>query len=263
MNRFLRLVFSFLLSSALVVGARGADFERRLIPIAAGATPGGFGTVWTTRTTVVAEVPETEIVGVVTARVPPLFGRSRPSRVALPFSLAEPPGTILYIRADHASKVHVTAALLQEGVAAAQPLGLPVVSEKELVSDTIFFLDIVNDARARRHLRVYSLDLEHPNPIVLVRIQASFEPFLNAWDVTSETAHRLRAVQRIMTDYQGTVALPVRPLSLELPLEPLLRSLPEGAELAVSVVPSEGLHIWAMVSETDNATQRVRLFLPD
>jgi hypothetical protein len=251
MNRFLRLVFSFLLSSALVVGARGADFERRLIPIAAGATPGGFGTVWTTRTTVVAEVPETEIVGVVTARVPPLFGRSRPSRVALPFSLAEPPGTI------------VTAALLQEGVAAAQPLGLPVVSEKELVSDTIFFLDIVNDARARRHLRVYSLDLEHPNPIVLVRIQASFEPFLNAWDVTSETAHRLRAVQRIMTDYQGTVALPVRPLSLELPLEPLLRSLPEGAELAVSVVPSEGLHIWAMVSETDNATQRVRLFLPD
>jgi hypothetical protein len=57
---------------------------------------------------------------------------------------------------------------------------------------------------------------------------------------------------------------PGRPLALELALDPIFRAFPEGTELAVSIAPaSAGLHIWGMVSETDNITQHVRIVLPE
>jgi hypothetical protein len=54
-----------------------------------------------------------------------------------------------------------------------------------------------------------------------------------------------------------------RPLALEVPLDPILESIPEGALVAISVLPaSEDLRIWAILSETNNTTQRVRISVP-
>lgn len=266
MSRILTMSFVF----SVALGASAADFERRMIPVAAASTAGAHGTVWTTRATIVADVTQTEIIGLIAINVPPVYSRAFPNRVALPFTENEPPGTVLYIPRDDAPNVHFTATLMEHersqdpwSAPPRQLIGLPVVRESDFVNRTIYFADLTKDVRSRRHLRVYSLDLDDDEPVVRVRMQAAFESDPNPWDVVAEAPHRLTAVQRFMTDYQGTVSLPVRPLALELDLDSLLAAVPDGAAIAVSVVPPPGLRIWALVSETNNETQRVRLVLPD
>lgn len=255
---------TFFLLCSVVLHASAADYERRLIPIAAGPTPGAFGTIWATNTKAVGESPtEIEIVGVLPTRIPPGYGHSYPGNVALPTSVNEPPGTILYIPSDGSGALHVSAELEERQITdVATPL--PVVKEREFIAQTRYFLHLEKRAAVRLYLRVYSLDLSHPAPNVRIRIQANTLPSSNPWIFVYDTVHTLSAQQKTMTDAAGMVTVPIRPLAIEVPLDALLGNVPEGVELAVSVVPvSPDLKIWAMVSETDNITQRVSLRTPD
>ncbi|HEX2836062.1 MAG TPA: hypothetical protein VHW00_23860 [Thermoanaerobaculia bacterium] len=257
-------IWALFLLCGVGLHAGAIDYERRLIPIAAGPTPGAFGTIWATNTMAVGESStEIEIVGVLPTRIPPGYGHSYPGNVALPTSVNEPPGTILYIPGDASGALHISAEL-EERQLTGTATQLPVVKEHEFLARTRYFLHLEKRAGARIHLRVYSLDLSHVAPNVRIRIQANTLPSSNPWIFVYDSVHTLSAKQQTMTDVAGTITVAIRPLAIELPLDALLRDVPDGVELAVSVVPaSEDLKIWAMVSETDNASQRVSLRTPD
>lgn len=251
-----------LLALAVATMMQAQEYEPRLIPIAADETRGAFGTVWNTKVTVVGELPvETEPIGFIFAFVPPGVARSQPIELAVPGSIAEPPGTIVYIRSEAANTVHMTATVRERGSADAIPI--PVVRQNAFANRTGYFLGLIRKPSTRLTLRVYSIDLSAADPQVRVRVQANVPPYLRPWEFVYDQPCRLSVRQRMMSDYQGTVSLPVRPLALELGLDALLSNVPEGAELAISVVPLGDLRIWSMLSETDSSTQRVRLLYVD
>lgn len=237
-------------------------YERRLIPLAADATPGAFGTVWNTRVTAVGELPgETELIGFLVTFVPPGVARSQPIPLLVPRSVNEPPGTIAYIPSDVAQTIHLTA--IVEERHSREEVAVPVVREDAFANRTGYFMDLTRNASSRLTLRVYSLDLAADDASVRVRIQANIPPYFRPWEFIYDDVHPLTVQQRMMSDYQGTVSLPVRPLALELGLDSLLTNVPEGSELAVSVVPAGELRIWSMLSETNSSTQRVALRYTD
>lgn len=248
----------FLLAILIATLVHAQEYERRLIPLAALGTPGAFGTVWNTRVTAVAEGDLTELVGFIVTSVPPGVGSSQPQPLVVPRSVAEPPGTIAYIPAGASARVHLTA-IVEERSGSHEEISIPIVRERAFTNETGYFLDLTRRPTRRLTLRVYSLDLTAADAQVRVRIQVNQPPYLRPWEFVYDQAHRLLALQRLMSDYQGTVSLPVRPLALEIGLDALLRDVPEGAELAVSVVPIGELRIWSMLSETDGVTQRVTL----
>lgn len=249
---------------SLALGA--AEYQRRLVPVTVVGAPGAYGTRWTTRVIAVQELEDgTEIVGDMSLDIPPGLGGSQPYRVFPLPSENEPPGSILYVPKDFATLVHISAQVEQTGPTANEPAVLPVVSEEEFVGHTLYFPQLTKDSRERLHLRVYSLDLEHPIPAVRVRVQANLASPMTGWTFVYDEVHLLSALQKFTTSLEnggGNFAL--RPLSSQLSLDHILTAVPEGADLAVSVMPaSENLRIWAMLSETNNTTQRVRVLLPE
>lgn len=237
-------------------------FERRLIPLAAIGSQGAFGTVWSTYVISVGELAETEVIGFVVTSVPPVVGRSQPVSEVVPRSVDEPPGTIVYVPRAAAHAVHLTA-VVRERSGSGEEVVLPVVREDAFATRTAYFMGLTQTSSTRLTLRVYSLDLDAARAEVRVRIQANVPPYLRPWEFVYDRVHVLSARQRLMSDWQGTVSVPIRPLALELGLDSLLPTIPEGAELAVSVVPAGELRIWSMLSETNVTTQRVKLLLPD
>jgi len=251
-----------LIAIAMATCLHAQEYERRLIPLAAGGTPGAFGTVWNTRVMAVGEGPLTELVGFVITSVPPGVGSSQPQPLVVPRSVAEPPGTIAYVPAAASDRIHLTA-VVEERSGSHEEIPIPVVRESAFANETRYFLDLIRMPGKRLTLRVYSLDLAAQNPQVRVRIQVNVPPYLHPWEFVYDQPYALSNQQRLMSDYQGTVSVPVRPLALELGLDSLLASVPEGAELAVSVVPVGELRIWSMLSETDSATQKASLRFAD
>lgn len=246
----------FALACATLMHAQ--EFERRLIPLAAAGTPGAFGTVWNTRVTAVGERTLTELIGFIVTSVPPGVGGSQPLPLVVPRSVAEPPGTIAYIPIEAADLVHLTA-VVEERSGSHEEVPIPVVRESAFAHRTGYFLELIRKRSTRLTLRVYSLDLLATDAQVRVRVQMNAPPYLRPWEFVYDQAHPLSAHQRMMSDYQGTVSVPIRPLALEIGLDSVLADVPEGAELAVSVVPMGELRIWSMLSETDSSTQRVVL----
>ena len=205
-----------------------------------------------------------EIVGDLTLDVPRGKGRSQPYNVFPMPSEGGPPGAILHVRKDVADKVHISTRLYlrQNSVVFQDSAVLPVVSEREFVDHTLYFLRVVNDEDERVHLRVYSLDLNHRNPVVRVRVQASW--LATAWHLIYDQVYFLEVRQGERIPGDGGPPFPLRPLAIELSLDSIFDTVPAGADIAVSVLPAApDLRIWAMLSETNNATQRVRIALPD
>jgi hypothetical protein len=257
-------VLLMLAMTSFVTPAMAGEYERRLIPLTVVLAPGAFATTWTTRVAAVQELETAvEILGD-TPDMPGSVGRSQPYRLFPLPSVNEPPGSILYVPRDAAGQVHVSARVVRTGEGVSEETVLPVVSEDEFVDRTLYFLQLTAKAEERIHLRAYSLDVTHPEPFVRVRVQATWTGSRDGWAVVYDQLHALTAQQKQTSPGAGGETYPLRPLSVELSLEPVLRNLPEGAELAVSVRPvAEGLRIWALLSETNNATQRVRVALPD
>lgn len=157
-----------------------------------------------------------------------------------------------------ADAIHISARLEQRGSAQLQEIHIPVVREKEFEHRTFYFAPLVRRVTHRTHLRVYSLDVERATAAVRVRIQTPLR--FAGWTFVYDEVHPLAVRQRTMTSQEGGEPLPLRPYALELLLDPLLEGITPDSELAVSIVPAdEGLHIWGILSETDNTTQQVRL----
>lgn len=255
----MRTTLIALLTIAYASLASAAEYERRLVPIAVGLAPGAHGTLWTTRAVAVEETTNgVEIVGDISLDVPPGVGGSQPYHIALLTSDHEPPGAVLHVPKQFAPLIHVSARLLQHGPGAErQETPIPVVSEDEFVSHTIYFVPLTRRTNRRMHLRVYSLDVERATAAVRVRIQARLP---NGWSFIYDTVHSLDVEQKTRTSIEGGEPLPLRPFAIELLLDSLLGDIPPDTELAVSVLPAdEGLRIWGIVSETDNTTQNIRL----
>jgi hypothetical protein len=246
------------------MGVAAAEYERRLIPVTVVLAPGAFGTTWTTRVAAVQELETgVDIIGDTNA-MPGSVGRSQPYRLFPPPSENEPPGSILYVPKEAADQVHISARIVRTGGGATEETVLPIVSEDEFVAHTLYFLQLTKSAHERLHLRGYSFDLDHPSPIVRIRVQATWLGSTEGWTFVYDQLHTLNVQQKEVTPSVGGETFALRPLAIDFPLDPILRSLPEGAEVAVSLLPATpGLRIWGMVSETNNVTQRVRIALPD
>jgi hypothetical protein len=251
-----------LLILAYAALAPAAEYERRLIPIVVSLAPGAYGSVWRTRVTAVQELKDgAEIVGDMTLDVPPWLGGSQPYGVFPLLSDHEPPGAILHVRKDVAPAIHISARLEQRGSSELEEFPIPVVAEDDFVNHTLYFMPLTRRTDRRMHLRVYSLDVERETAAVRVRIQARLP--IAGWSFVYDEVHPLGVEQKTMTSIEGGEPLPLRPFAIEMLLDSLLAELPPDTELAVSVLPAdEGLRIWGIVSETDNATHRVRLTLP-
>jgi hypothetical protein len=236
-------------------------YERYLVPIAA-AQHGAYGTFWYTRASAVHEGPEPiAIVGAEWVEIPinPYYN-STPHPLALLHTSHEPPGALLYVPVEFAAQVHILPRLQRwEGLEIVDEIPIPVVGEGAFRDQTRYFGVLTKTAAERIHLRVYSLDLAHPAPHVRVRVQVIVPQ--KGWDFVYDEVHLLSAEQKFVV-YESQV-FERRPLALELLLDPILEPFPEGSRVAVSVLPaSEGLRIWAMLSETNNTTQHVRVSTP-
>jgi hypothetical protein len=251
-----------LLTFAYAATATAIEYERRLVPIAVGLAPGAYGTVWTTRAVAVEEtVNGVEIVGDMSLDLPPGVGGSRPYNIGLLTTDHEPPGAILHVPKEFATRIHVSSVLMQHGAGERQEIAIPVVPEREFVDHTLYFAPLTRRTDRRLHLRVYSLDVERATAAVRVRIQAPV--LLRSWTFIYDAVHPLDVEQKVTSSVENEDLLPLRPYAFEMLLDPLLADIPPDTPLAVSILPAdEGLHIWGILSETDNATQRVRLTLP-
>jgi len=258
-----RHIASTIVAGAVVLCAGAAEpgYERRLIPIAAADAPGAYASRWTTHVVAVQDLAfGVEIIGSAFVDLPPDVGGAIPTRIPVPASQNEPPGTILSVRSDVAPRVHLSARLEQHGDLVSESTPFPVVSEHLFSSNTRYFSQMTKQPLERMMLRVYSLDIDHPSPVVRVRIQASWIGKQNGWTFIYDVRHQMRANQRNLSSWDGSITVPVRPLALELSIDALTSTIPDGAEIAVSITPdAPGLSTWAMLSETNNVTQRVRI----
>lgn len=263
----MRRLFILLLISLSATAAEMGEYERQLIPLSAALVMGAHGTLWQIRVLAVYEGDHLVIFGPTFVGLPDVIGKSQPHPlVPLPTS-NEPPGAIWYVPKEAVKQTHISARVQRLDATTFQTIEetpIPVVPESQFADHTLYFSGLVNGPAERLHVRIYSLDLSHPDPAVRVRIQSSLSggsPFDSEWAFRYDETYRLTAEQKFLESNGQTFAR--RPLALELSLDPILKTIPEGADIAVSVLPAaDGLRIWAMLSETNNVTQRVRLTLP-
>jgi hypothetical protein len=254
-GRLMFLLVAVLWTSSLTAAEQ---YERRLIPVAVGLAPGAFGSTWSTR--VEAAHTGIHIVGDMD-NMPKSIGNFQPHGIFPLPSEQEPPGAILYVLKDVAELVHISARIVQTGASLHEETPIPVVREGDFAARTLYFLQLKNSADERVRLRVYSLDLDHPDPAVRVRVQATWLGALRGWTFVYDQVHQLDVRQK-QTFFDGQIFF-LRSLAAEISLDGILDTLPEDAQIAVSVLPaSENLRIWAMLSETSNSTQRVRVVPP-
>jgi hypothetical protein len=134
------------------------------------------------------------------------------------------------------------------------------VSEDEFVNGTRYFSNFRNSRNERVHLRVYSLDLERPDASVRIRVQADLPA---GWTFIHDDEYKLDVKQRYTSLLGPDNLVEQRPLALEVLLDPILRDVPDNADIAVSVKPVNDLNVWAILSETNIGTNRVRASLPE
>jgi hypothetical protein len=260
----MKRIFVVCLTLTICSAALAAEgYERYLIPISA-AQPGAYGTFWLTQAWAVHEGPEgIAIVGAEVIDLPiNIYRDSIPLELAVLPTEQEPPGAILYVSREVADQVHILPRLLRlEGGVVADEMPLPVVNEKDFATRTRYFGVLRKTSSERIHLRVYSLDLTHSSPEVRVRVQAAIPGVPGGWMFRYDEVLPLSARQKFVV-FDSRV-FERRPLALEVPLDPILESIPEGALVAISVLAaSDDLRIWAILSETNNTTQRVRVSVP-
>jgi hypothetical protein len=250
-----------LVSLALVFASQqtaAQEFERRLIPITVKQAQGLFGTLWTTNLFGFNDEDGVLVRGL--AYFGPTLAPSPGPWNPTPFYTEEyeTPGTILYVPREHAAKVHIDASVVQESLAGKDELNIPVVPESEFSDAPSYFLGIMDNKDERTHLRIYSLDLEKTRATVRVQIMA--RDALRRWDVRYETTLDLDVVQRLSL---WPEKLPVRPLSAQIALDPLLEATGyEGPYIVIVKPETDGLRTWALISETDNESQRIQVVVP-
>lgn len=262
------LLASLIVWPAMAAPVTVTGYDRQLIPVTVFRASAAYGTLWNTRAWAVYEGESLVIVGDVFVGLPTIYGRSQPIPLAPLVSLNEPPGSVVYVRKEAVRLTHISARVERLDPVTRQTIDetpIPVVPESQFVAQTLYFSGLKNNPTAERiHLRVYSLDLEHFDPRVRVRVQSALPGGLPpdaSWSLRYDEFYRLTAEQKYV-EYEGQV-FPRRPLALELSLDPILRNIPAGSDIAISVVPvANDFRLWAMVSETNNVTQRVRLQLP-
>jgi hypothetical protein len=260
-----KLLVLIALCSILPLSAAGQSgleaYERRLIPITASNVPGPFGTKWSTLVWVVQEGEGGRLIGGPEyVGLPVGGGNSNPYGLSPPPTGNEPPGGIMYVPREAAALIHISARLYEHGSLPAQEIPLPVVTEDEVVNQTRYFAGLANNSSERVHLRVYSLDLDRPNAAVQVRVQAQLS---GGTRFIYDQEYPLQVQQRYTSLFGREPFFPIRPLAVEVLLDPILRQAPDGVEIAVSVKPVDDLRVWAVLSETNMVTQRVRVSLPD
>jgi hypothetical protein len=83
------------------------------------------------------------------------------------------------------------------------------------------------------------------------------------WKFIHDEVYRLSVRQKEQRLADGTT-IPLRSLAVEFLLDPILRTVMEETEIAISVRPAtQNLRIWALLSEANISTQRVRLSTPE
>jgi len=129
---------------------------------------------------------------------------------------------------------------------------LPVVREREFLTDSAHFVAVPNVPGSRSMLRIYNVDPERPAS-VRVRIFDDRENPLS--DATIELNG-----PNVTTSYVGT-SFELRPKTAEVPLSQLLPAGPDPVILTVTPL-APGARFWAFITVTDNVTQQVTIVLP-
>jgi hypothetical protein len=245
--------------------ANASDYVRYLLPITVKDAPGAYGSVWTTSLYGVHEEDGFIVRGLDhgldcpgICGIPMLVPKDTLYRPAF-FATApgEPPGSILYVEASASASVHLGSVIREQTYHAGETgFDIPIVPENRFSAEGQQFVGLTLDPAARTRLRIYSLDLEVANPLVLVQVWTQDR-------IVAEATFALGVHQRTTKLFNEEFL--VRPLAAEMSVDELLRgSLPLFEPLRVRVIPlTTGLRVWSFVSSAYNTDQHVAIFLPD
>ena len=255
--RFPRSLFVLVAAVWATVAYGQSGYEPVLVPISADMpVAGALGSVWQTEFSLLAVNNEVELAPTVDCFACPPAIHVRPGFAlhitggGLP---GDPSGALLY--PSRATIENAWFSLRVRDLSRnAQDWGteLPVVREKDFLSDHAVLVDVPLDARFRQALRIYDVD-DDPNTTFRVT-------FYRATDGTVVT-------QRDMHVIGAVVAVPGRPRVPSVAEVTDLRSaIPELStenELHIGIVPlTPNVRFWAFVSLTNNTTQHVTTITP-
>jgi hypothetical protein len=226
------------------------EVEEIIIPIAYQPIDASFGTRWVSEISVFNDSDDTVPID---PEVCSFIGRpydcSQTVRRLSPHSSmriepwsasADYPAMILRPPADHAARLHFNVRLRETSRDPDGPgTEIPIVRDRDFQQKQVWLPSIPTDARFRSTLRVFTRWFS-----VTVRVKDN---------VTSELLWQREIGRNIPTDSDpfGTVTL-----------SDLLTSALVRAHETVRIEVESLSPVWAMVTLTDNATQRVQIFTP-
>jgi hypothetical protein len=162
----------------------------------------------------------------------------------------------MYVPRDQIGDTHIALRVMEVGVNPKNAgIDIPVVRERDFLSDEAVFIAVPNSGRTRGTLRIYNVNPER-HASMRVRILNSHQ------ESVGETTVQLSVTPKTIL-FNGA-NLQLRPESAEIPFAGLI---PQGAtqdELTIVVQPlTSGASFWAFVTITDNVTQQVTLIRPN
>ncbi|HEX9161205.1 MAG TPA: hypothetical protein VF980_05820 [Thermoanaerobaculia bacterium] len=259
-NRY-RVLICAVLIALMAASGRSIDYERRLVPLVPLNSLGAFGFTWSTHAVLMYDDDAPTVAGFFYFDLPPAVAFGLPFEPQIfPTEPGEPPGSIIYVGRG-STATHVAAYIEATSADRVQRTALPIIRESDFASTPRHVLNAKRDARTRLMLRTYSLDLNMSEAAVRIVVMAKDAGPSFQWKSVVDRTIEL-TVQQKFTDLGGQ-SFAIRPLAAETPLGDI-GSAADGAPLLISVTPvTPGLHIWAFVSQTNNATNEVQLFLPE
>jgi hypothetical protein len=254
--------FLVLLLAPGLLQAQSFDAEKFLMQIAiVGQVPGGYGSLWETRLTLVNHGDSPVLIGSIDpgcAFQPCILQPvAADSTLHALFGRGGEPGTFLLVERDRADQVAVQLRI-QDVSRQSQTWGteLPVVRERDALSTEAELLDIPVDPSFRALLRVYDFQpstghsvlvrVFHTDPKKQVPRQQVVDPLLAEFTLSLQPPE-------FPLDYPGYAQVTLWNLA----------GLPTTGRLRVEITPVEpGLRFWGFVSVTNNETQHVTTITP-
>jgi hypothetical protein len=269
MNHYRLILIALLATVVLPVAAQVYEptYEKILIPIPAGETPGAFGSIWTA-TIAVSNISNAPVDVQGHGRCPADGFPCRPAPIPPQATSyirslvrSEVPASFLFVEPNRVADVSVSIRVFDRSREhLTWGASIPVVTRKELFAGPFGIGDIPVSDEFRSMLRIYDFDATTP-AAVRVRVYAVTPATSNEMDPGPADALLADFRPSFTVATQGGTTF-FHPGYAAIPLW-LIPEVAGAARVRVVIEPLDATgDYWAMVSSTHNATQHVTVLPP-